>query len=249
VVIDSHVHVGESLFGYKLTVEELLSCMKECKIDKAIISPVKPRNYHFEPENDFIANCVKEFPDKFIGFGRIDPWQKEKALEEIDRCIKTLKFKGLFLHPWEESFLVNGKLLYPVMEKAMEYNIPVMISGGHVRVSEPLQIGDIAGEFPKVNIIATSGGQINICGMALYDAENMLTENKNVYLETSGIYRQDFIENMIRKLGSFRVLYGSNAPVMDIRYEIMRATTARISDEEREDILGRSISKLVKDEE
>ncbi|MEQ8189971.1 MAG: amidohydrolase family protein [Candidatus Eremiobacterota bacterium] len=244
MIIDSHVHPGKSIFGYNLTVKKLIESMDECNIDRAVLCPVKPYKYQLKPENDFIAGEVKKNPEKFTGFCRIDPWLGEKALKEIDRCINELGLKGIFLHPWEECFPVNSTIVYPVMERARKYKIPVMVSGGHVRVSEPLQIGDIAGEFPDVNIIATSGGQINICGMALYDAENMLAEHKNVFVETSGIYRQDFIENMIKKLGSKRVIYGSNAPQMDIKYEILRATTARVSEEEKEDILGNTIAGL-----
>ena len=245
MIIDSHIHPGKSIFGYNLTVKKLIASMDECNIDGAVLCPVKPYKYQLKPENDFISREVKKNPEKFTGFCRIDPWLGEKALQEIDRCINELGLKGIFLHPWEECFPVNSTIVYPVMERARKYNIPVMVSGGHVRVSEPLQIGDIAGEFPDVNIIATSGGQINICGMALYDAENMLTEHKNVFVETSGIYRQDFIENMIKKLGSKRVIYGSNAPQMDIKYEILRATTARVSEEEKEDILGNTIAGLI----
>jgi len=245
MIIDAHVHLGKSLFGYEQSPEGLLLSMEECNIDRAIICPVKPYNYHLEPENDYIGETVKKYPHKFTGFARIDPRQGEKAVKELERAIKELGLKGLFLHPWEESFPINSKLIYPVMKKSGELKIPVMVSGGHVRVSHPLQIGDIASEFPEVNIIATSGGQINICGMALYDAETMLKANKNVYLETSGIYREDFIENMIRELGSERVIYGSNSPQMNIKYEILRATMARISDKEKEDILFNTINKLV----
>lgn len=246
MIIDGHTHLGQSIFGYGQTPEELLFAMDECEIDMAVVCPVQPYDYHLAPENDFIAKTAKKYPKRFTGFARVDPKQGKKAVDELERCIKILELKGLMLHPWEETFAINSKMVYPIMEKAMEYNIPVMVSGGHVRVSHPLQIGDIASEFPGVNIIATSGGQINISGMSLYDAEIMLEANKNVFLETSGIYREDFIENMIRKLGSERVIFGSNSPQMDIKYEILRPLTAQVTEEEKKDISGRTIAKLLK---
>ena len=249
MIIDGHVHLGKSIYGYGQTSKELLSKMDKCKIDKAVICPVKPVDYHFAPENDFIAEEAKKYGERFIGFARVDPKQGDKAVKELERCIKTLELKGLMLHPWEETFPVNAKIVYPLMEKAMEYKIPVMISGGHTRVSHPLQIGDIASEFPEVNIIATSGGQINISGMALYDAEIMLEANKNVFLETSGIYREDFIENMIRALGAKRVIFGSNSPQMDMEYELLRPDTAQVSEEEKADVLGKTIAGIIFSEE
>lgn len=246
MIIDAHTHIGESIFGYKQTPIELICSMDECGIDMAVLCPVKPFSYHLEPENDFVAKTVREFPNRFIGFGRVDPRLGKKAVLELDRCIRELGLKGIMLHPWEETFAINSKLVYPIMEKAATYGIPVMVSGGHTRLSHPLQIGDIASEFPEVNIIATSGGQINISGMALYDAEMMLEENKNVYMETSGIYREDFIENMIRKLGSHRVIFGSNSPQLDLRYELLRIQTAEVGEDERKDVLGKTIARLLK---
>lgn len=244
MLIDSHVFLGESLFGYKMTESELLALMQKCAVDRAVICPVKPCSYHLEPENDYISSAVKKYPDKFIGFGRVDPNLKEQAVTEVERIAQKLNLKGLLLHPVEENFQVSSQLLDPLMEKAVQLNLPVMVEGGYVRVSEPLQIAALASRFPQAKIIATSGGQINICGMALYDAEILLTENKNVYLETSGIYRQDFIENMAKKLGNDRVIFGSHTPVMDMMFEVERIQM--FSGEDKKKIGAENILKILK---
>lgn len=245
MIIDFHTHIGTSLFGYKQTPDDLLLLLKELNIDGAVICPIKPFSYDFIDANDYISEVCKEYPDKFIGFARIDPWQKDAGVNELKRCMEKLFLKGLFLNPYEEVFPINSEIVYPLIELMAQYKMPVIISGGHPRVSTAWQIADLAGKFPEVNFIATSGGQINISGAELWSAEIMLTENPNVFMETSGVYREDFIEEMVQKLGKHRVFFGSNSPVYNLRLEINRIRWAHISEQEKKAVLGENAEQLL----
>lgn len=245
MIIDIHTHLGTSIFGYKQTSDDLLLLMDELGIDKSVVIPVKPIDYHFSPQNDYIAKEVKKHPDRFIGFCRVDPRLKDNALIELKRCIEELGFKGLFLHPWEETFQINSDFVFPLIEYMKEKNLPVMISGGHPRVADAWQISDLAKQFPEVTMIITSGGQINISGMGLYESEIMLTENKNTIMETSGIYREDFIEDIIKKLGKEKVVFGSNSPEYELRLEILRGKWAHINDEEKNALLWENTERIL----
>lgn len=249
MIIDIHVHEGKSLLGYELDIQKLLDNMQKTGIDRAVLHPFKPYDYHFEPENSRISEIVKKHPDKFHAFGRIDPWRRDYAISEIKRIFEELNFVGIFLHPMEEQFSLTSPILHPVLNLMREYKKPVMVSGGHVRVSHPRQIEYIAGEYPDITFIATSGGQINISGMMLGEAEAMLTNRPNVYMETSGIYRRDFIERMTKKLGAERILFGSGAPYYDQAFELERIKTAEIPEEEIKKILGENALRELGDKE
>ncbi len=246
--IDIHTHVGRSLYGHHLTEEELLRRMDALRIDRSILIPFKPKGYDLSPENDRVLRAVQRYPDRFRAFLRVDPWQGAAALAEIDRfeaAIEGGAVCGIFLHPWEENFPVEGAVARPIFAKAAQYALPVMISGGHVRVSTAWQIGAVARRFPSVTIIATSGGQINISGAALYEAEVMLREHRNVLMETSGIYREDFIEDMAREFGAGRILFGSNAPIFDLELELLRVKKAHLPLESIERIAGGNAEALL----
>ena len=105
-----------------------------------------------------------------------------------------------------------------------------MLAGGYPGFSHPSQIGDLARQFPDLTIIATHGGQLNISGLLLADAGRMLRKNPNVIMETSGIYREDFIEDTVKELGAGRVLFGSNSPYMDQGFEAQRIRRAHLDD-------------------
>lgn len=244
--IDAHVYLGRSLFGYSQSCDEILRKLDALDIDRCVVCPVKPCGYNLGPENDFVASAVKEHGDRFFGLVRVDPRQGADALKEMTRGIEKLELQGLYLNPWEETCPVDSELLYPLLEMASKYGIVVMIKGGYPVVSHPSQIADLARRFPQTSMIATSGGQINISGGALQDARMMLEENKNVYMETSGIYREDFIEEMARVLGAERLIYGSGSPVLDMSFEIQRVSRAHIPQGDKKKIMGANLMKLIK---
>ncbi len=244
MLIDAHAHLGTSLFGVANTAEDLLASMEANKIDQAILSPLKPRNYHFGPENDRVAKTVRAYPNTFFGFARIDPWQQEAALDELRRSVEDLGMKGLYLHPFEEQFAANDEIGFPLIRLLAEYNLPLMIAGGYPTFSHPSQIADLARQFPDVTIIATHGGQINISGMLLADALRTMRANPNVIMETSGIYREDFIEDTISELGAHRVVWGSNSPYMDQGFETTRVRMGHFDAEVKNAIGSENIQRL-----
>jgi predicted TIM-barrel fold metal-dependent hydrolase len=236
--MDAHAHIGRSLFGQELAADDLLRSMDDNGVARTVVSPLKPVDYHLGPENDRIAAAVAAHPDRFAGFARVDPWQGRAAVEEAQRAF-GLGLVGLFLHPFEEQFAANDERAFPLMELLHDRGLPLLLAGGYPGFSHPSQIGDLARQFPQVTIIATHGGQLNISGLLLADAGRMLRANPNVLMETSGIYREDFIEDTVQELGAERVVFGSNAPYMDPGFEALRVRLAHFSDREKE-LVGRA---------
>lgn len=243
--LDFHVHLGESIFGYGQSPEQLILSLDAQQIDRAVIMPVQPKDYHLGPQNDLVAETVSQHPERLIGFGRVDPRQ-DSAATEVRRCVENLGLKGIFLHPWEETYRINSDWVKALMPTIQALGVPVLIAGGHVRVSMASQLADLAKAFPTVPMVITSGGQINISGIALKDATQLLKEHGNLYLETSGIYREDFIEDLVPVIGSERMLFGSNSPEYHLGLEVLRPRMAHLGDEHKANLLYYTAAKLLK---
>ena len=244
MLIDAHAHLGTSLFGVELSLEGLLASMEQNDIDQAVLSPLKPPGYHFGPENDRIARAVREHPDTLHGFARVDPWQGHAAVQELRRALDDLGLIGLFLHPFEEQFAANDEMSFPLLELLQERGHPLMIAGGYPIFSHPSQLSDLARQFPGLTIIATHGGQINISGLLLADALQTMRANPNVVMETSGVYREDFIEDTITELGADRVVWGSNTPYMDQGFETTRVRMGHFGDAVRRAVRHENIQRV-----
>ena len=244
-MIDIHTFLGQSIQGYSQTEDDLLRLMDASGVERAVICPVKPQGYHLWPENERVAEAAQRRPDRFTGFARIDPRQGEAAVDDLRRAVRDLGLRGLFLHPWEETFCVSEPLLMPVMEAARELEIPVMIAAAYPFVSDALQIGRLAGLYPEVPIIMTNGGQINISGRGQHDARLVLEEHPNVFLHTAGVYREDFIEEVSSEVDPGRVLFGSSSPIFDMRFEVLRVRRAHLLDDIKERLARGNAERLL----
>jgi predicted TIM-barrel fold metal-dependent hydrolase len=243
--IDAFTFLGQSLYGYGQSAEELIAILDRSDIQRAIICPVKPRGYYLGPANDVVAKAVAAQP-RLVGVARVDPNLEDDALAELERATHQLGLRGLFLHPWEETFRINSPQVNPLLARCADLQLPVMIATGYPWVSEAAQVADLARRFPTVPIVMTHGGQINISGLGQADALDALRRNPNVFMETSGVYRQDFIEDVAAQLGPERVLFGSNSPRMDVRLEIERVRWAKVTGEAKELMLGGNAQRVFK---
>jgi uncharacterized protein len=242
--IDAFTFVGESLFGYTQSAPELLARLDAADVERAIVCPVRPRGYHLGPANDLVAAAVAREP-RLVGLARVDPNLGDDALVELERALH-LGLRGLFLHPWEENFRINAPYLDPLMQTCAARQVPVVIATGYPWVSEAAQVGDLARRFPNVTILMTHGGQINISGLGQADALEVLRRHANVCIETSGVYRQDFLEDVARDIGPQRVLFGSCSPRMDIRLEIERVRWAKLPEQARTLMLEENARRVFK---
>jgi predicted TIM-barrel fold metal-dependent hydrolase len=238
MIVDAHVLLGSSLYGYGQSLDEIRARMDRLEIDRAVLVPVKPRSYHLGPMNELVADAVQSDPDRFSGLCRVDPWQGDAALAEVRRGFEKLGACGLYLDPWEETFQANDRVVIPVIEEARRYRKPVVLNAGHVRVSHPTQVRDLASRFPDVQFVACNGGQINISGMLLFEARQMLEACPNVVIETAGTYREDFLEEIATEVGEGRVVFASRSPIYDQEFEMARVRYAHLSEPQKERLWG-----------
>jgi predicted TIM-barrel fold metal-dependent hydrolase len=132
------------------------------------------------------------------------------------------KVEGIFLHPWEDGFSLSNSKIEKLCHLCREAGKSVMVAGGYPTLTEPSQLLALAESCPKTDFIFTSAGQINICGIMLESAWELMKKAPNVKAETSGIYRQDFIERLIRDFGPERVIFGSGHPLYKLNFELCR---------------------------
>jgi len=75
-----------------------------------------------------MAELIIKYPDRFVGaLASLAMNNIDAALEEADYAIKTLRFKGVYLHtPVDEKPLDSPEFL-PLYEKMAEYDLPIVI--------------------------------------------------------------------------------------------------------------------------
>lgn len=242
MIVDGLIFLGTSHFGSHLDLSTAIAHLNATGVDVAIAAPSHPHRGDFTEANDALLAAAEQSGGRIVPLARVDPWEGADAITELGRAIVN-GARGLFLHPSEERFRANDAMVRPLVEAAAEANVPIMVSAGYHLYSEPLQLAAASTWVPDTPFILTNGGQFNISGMSQFDAQLAL-RGTNVYVQTSGMYRQDFLEGVVATFGANRLIYASAEPVFDMAYERQRVALAHFAETEELLILGGTSAKL-----
>jgi predicted TIM-barrel fold metal-dependent hydrolase len=128
--------------------------------------------------------------------------------------------------------------VFEILQWPEAESLPLVVECGREGFSRPPHLAAFLDRCSPRPILLTHGAQLNISGGHLEAAEGLFSNYPHTLLETSGIYRQDFLETMVREIGASRILYGSGYPGMDEELELERVAILPLGDRERAAIEG-----------
>lgn len=231
MIVDANAHLGPSLhpdhgFEHASTIDALLARMEAAGIDRAVVSPLTPPSLDLDAANRRLAETIAD-RDAFIGIARVDP-RVSGCAERARRALADDGLRGLKLHPGEEFLAIGDPRIESLLDVAGTRGVPVWIHAGRQGVADALAIRDLALKFPSVPIVVIHAAQRNVSGLGVPDALLLAQQTGNTYFETSGVYRQDLIRDLVETVGPERVVFGTNAPYFDPRLEITRITRSTL---------------------
>lgn len=246
------------------SAEGLISMMDEAGIDKVCLLGLEDSEGVIIT-NDALMNIVNSHPDRFIGFGGLDPLKgPEKTVPEIEQMVKEFGFKGLKLHPDTGYYFCNDeKLCYPVYEKAQELGITILIHMGFdfnpalLKYARPILLDDVATAFPRLKIICAHAGYPWVEETAV-----LLLKHKNFYTDISFIETfcpesryQQIIKYLVDTFPQAidHIVFGSDFPAGPNPQEINLFKTGLdrvrnldfLSEEEKKKILGENAARML----
>lgn len=225
--IDSHTHLGSfPLFNVSLNADEMIKIMNQHDISISVV---------FSLPNELTLSAVKKYPNRLVGLVWVNPHNSVSASQEIDRAINEWNFKGIKMHPLIDSFLPDQEIVYPIMDKARKYRIPVLFHCGHPPWSLPWHFGNLAEVYPDVTIILGHMGHGHI--VYINGAIDTARKYDNIILETSAMPMHSKIKEAVEKVGESRVIYGSDMPFGHPAFEIKKIEVSGLSERQLELIL------------
>jgi uncharacterized protein len=235
-VIDCHTHAGT---GTTLTAPwttvadpaEILRRNHEAGIDKACIFPISHDT--FAEANREIAEIVKRYPGRFIGFAKHDPVNEKGRIRSmlLQEC-RELGLRGLKLHvaPTPE-----------VLDTVAELGIPVLWHPARVALFEP-----VARDYPMVDLIlAHLGSDLSGDWREHLAAIELAGHHANVFLDTGATVLTRYLEQAVKELGPEKVVFGSDEPEVDCRLEIFKVRVLKFPKPQEQMILGGNMARLL----
>jgi predicted TIM-barrel fold metal-dependent hydrolase len=268
-VIDFHLHIGKEkdwhpwVISYLKEINPYLfqnfeTLMKPDSLEEYLASEGVTYGVILAEDSPLTTGVVKnsyvhdfcKAHKCFIPFASINPKTSSNPEEMLEKYIVEMGFKGLKLYPTYQHFFPNQKDVYPIYEKALELNIPIMFHTGSsiyknskLKYGDPLHLDEVAADFPDLKIVMAHSGR----GF-WYDRAFFISKiHKNLYMEISGLPPQKLLHYFPElEKNADKVIFGSDWPgVKGIKKNIDMICTLPLKDSTIEKILYRNAEKVL----
>ena len=197
--------------------ERFRAAIEEAGVEQFIIVAL-PRSEGMHVPNDFIADCVSQYPGRAVGFASVDPRDPD-AGDEFERSVTKLGLKGLKLSPTYQAIDPRSPACWKLYEIALHFQVPVMLHcggayKGSLEWADPSLLDKVAMAFPDLKLIIAHFGQPYMEQTAI-----LMRKNENVYADLSARYHRPWqLYNGVMVATEYRVtdrlLFGSDFPVL-----------------------------------
>lgn len=239
------------------SLEDLQSDMLESGTTHAVVHAEYEFGDDADELNEAVGKMVAERPDIYSGYGTVsmDHFRIPRALRQVER-VKALGLHGLSLQPSFFGMAIDEKHLYPIYAKANELGLGVALHTGinytvtyPIRNDQPIQLDQIACDFPDLTLIACHAGWPWVPEMVA-----VMRKHPNVYAEFGGLAPRYVCESntgwevMFRFMNTLladQVLHGTDWPVFPMQTAVEQWKAGGLRDRTLSSILGTNAARLL----
>jgi len=204
-------------------VDAFVTMMDAAGLDKALIPAIRMMSYQkktmvWDITEEEVDAAVKQRPDRLVGLAGFNPLQKMDGVRRVERAIKELGFKGVYIHTYGFGIPLNDRLYYPLYAKCVELNVPVSMQVGHSaehmpnELGRPIHLDIVALDFPELKLIGAHTGW-----PWTEEMMSLAWKHENVYLGIDAHHPKYLEPNLVHFMktrGQNKVLYGTNYPAV-----------------------------------
>lgn len=241
-IIDCHGHFGY----YNRTkiipthAEAMIKEMDKVGVEKICMSAFLSIGPDCKVGNDMVAEAVKKYPDRFIGYGVVNPNRPQDIDAELRRCFEDLGMRAIKLHPATHQSPIDGSAFKKVFEFAANKRLPIL---SH-EWGPPKFIGQLSSKYPEVSFIMAHMGFWD--GRSDFAYADVMASHNNVYVDlaySNVLY--EALERLVAIVGPRKIVFGSDFPLHDLGYQVGRVMSSKLSNKYKQLILGLNMLRIL----
>ncbi|MEA3403119.1 MAG: amidohydrolase family protein [Armatimonadota bacterium] len=182
--------------------------------------------------NDLVADAVRRFPDRFIGFTLVTPNHGERMMREELQRGHQMGLRGIKLIPHYQGYRPEGPLIDVACEFADEHGLLILNHDW----GSPEQMRRLCTSYPRACFIT---------GHAMPSYGEVTREVENLYICTCPFLEWGKCERFVEIYGAERLLFGSDLTDLPIGWGLGPIFHARIPEAEKRMILGGNLRKVL----
>ncbi len=239
MIIDGHCHAGQAdrLTHPWTTAAPLSAYLRRARvagIDKTVLLGVGGSDY--SEVNAQVAKIIAKQPNRWIGFACVHARRDAgRILEMVTNAVKRDGFRGLKVHRYD------APASREICQAARALGIPVLYDV----VGQPHLIELIATQFPEVNFIIPHLGSFADDWRVHLQVIDHISRHPNVYADTSGVKRFDYLVQAVKRAGAGKLIFGSDGPWLHPVLELQKIQLLGLNQQDTALILGGNLCRLL----
>jgi len=237
------------------SAEDLLATMDRDGVDQSVVFGFGWRDMDLcRRDNDYVIESAARYPDRFIGFGIVNPAAGAEAVREIERCAAGgLRGLGELMPDGQGYRLDDEKTMAPIVEVALAHDLILLTHCsepvGHLYPGKgtvtPNEVIRFARLFPQATLVCAHWGGGTIFYELMPEVSRLM---HNVYYDTAAslyLYQDDIFE-LAARWAPGKVLFATDYPLITPGRFLQRMRTVRMPTATLRRMLGGNAWRVLK---
>ena len=237
------------------TAEELIVTMDEAGVDCSVALNIGWVSHELcVKTNDYILDSVSRYAKRLVGFCSIQPKAGDAAMAELERCAQAgARGIGEMRSDIQDFDLGDKALMKPLVDIAMMHDLILLTHSsepvGHEYAGKgsitPDTLYSFLTEFPDLRLVCAHWGG----GLPFYALmPEVAIALTNVFFDTAAtvfLYQPQIFEQVSHIIGSDKILFGTDYPLMHQNRVIAQIQSSELSEKDKNNILGANAQRLL----
>jgi len=237
------------------TAEEVVASMDEAGIDLSVVLNFGWVSHELcVKTNDYILDSISRYPARLVGFCAIQPRAGDAAIAELERCAKAgARGIGELRSDMQGFDLTDETTMKPLVDAALKHDLIFLTHSSEPVGHEYFGKGSITPDilypfivkFPNLKLVCAHWGG----GLPFYALmPEVASALANVFFDTAAtvfLYRPKIFAQVSHIIGSDKILFGTDYPLMRQNRVIAQIQSSGLPEEDKARILGANAQKLL----
>jgi predicted TIM-barrel fold metal-dependent hydrolase len=240
MIIDCHCHAGRgdvmtAPWNTDAPLDQYLRRARAAGIGRTVV--FAPFHSDYSIANAEVTRIVARHPDRLIGFAFVHATRdRGRIFDMVRHAVTSWRFRGIKVHGHD------AMPTREVCETARAFRLPVLVDV----VGEASVVDMLAPQYPDVRFIIPHLGSFRDDWRAQQRVCDQLARYPNVFADTAGVRRFDYLVEAVRRAGARKLLFGSDGPWLHPGLELHKVRLMRLSPRDEALVLGGNALRLLR---